>query len=107
VIFIEKVEEFEAAADKLESYLLIENRTDEQKRQESEITVWMDIFVAAQPTDTRDNALMNFQDALPELPNGKRLTRNLLEQTRASMLCCLRDLKSIRGTNKMAFSINK
>ena len=51
MIFIEKVEEFEAAADKLESYLLIENRTDEQKRQESEITVWMDIFVAAQPTD--------------------------------------------------------
>lgn len=51
MIFIETVEEFEAAADQLEAYLLIEKPTDEQKRQHSELAVWMDIFVAAQPTD--------------------------------------------------------
>ena len=50
-MFITNEIEFEAAADQLESYLLIEKPTDEQKRQHSELAVWMDIFVAAQPTD--------------------------------------------------------
>ncbi len=50
-MFITTVEEFEAAADQLEAYLFIENPTDEQKQQHSELAVYMDVFIAAQPTE--------------------------------------------------------
>lgn len=50
-MFITNQIEFEAAVDQLEAYLQIENPTDEQKRQHSELAVWMDIFVIAQPID--------------------------------------------------------
>ena len=50
-MFITNEIEFEAAADQLDAYLLIENPTDEQKRQCSELAVHMEIFVAAQPVE--------------------------------------------------------
>lgn len=54
-MFIATVEEFNAGADQLKAYLLIENPTDEQKKQHSELAIYMDIFILAQPT--RQNAM--------------------------------------------------
>ncbi len=50
-MFITNEIEFNSAADQLEAYLLIENPTEEQKRQHSELAVYMDMFIAAQPTE--------------------------------------------------------
>ena len=50
-MFITNEIEFNAAADQLEAYLLIENPTDEQKQQHSELAVYMDIFIMAQPIE--------------------------------------------------------
>lgn len=49
-MFIMNKIEFDAAADQLEAYLLIENPTDEQKQQHSELAVYMDTFILLQPT---------------------------------------------------------
>lgn len=50
-MFITNEIEFEAAIEELDKYLLIENPTDEQKRQYSELAVHMDKYIIAQPTD--------------------------------------------------------
>lgn len=50
-MFITNEMEFVAAADQLEAYLLIENPTDEEKQQHSELAVYMDMFIASQPTE--------------------------------------------------------
>lgn len=50
-MFIETEQEFLAAMDQLDKYLLIESPTDEQKRQHSELAVHMDKFIIAQPTE--------------------------------------------------------
>lgn len=50
-MFITNEIEFHAAANQLEAYLLIENPTDEQKQQHSELAVYMDMFILLQPTD--------------------------------------------------------
>lgn len=46
-MFIQTLEEFDAAMDQLESYLLIEDPTDEQKKQHSELAVYVEKFVIA------------------------------------------------------------
>lgn len=50
-MFITNEMEFEAAMDQLESYLLIENPTDEQKKQHSELAVYVEKFVIAQDNE--------------------------------------------------------
>ena len=50
-MFITNEMEFEAAADQLEAYLLIENPSDEEKTQFSNLARHMEIYVAAKPTD--------------------------------------------------------
>ena len=50
-MFITNEIEFEAAADELDKYLLIENPTDEQKRHYSELAVHMDKFIMTRPIE--------------------------------------------------------
>ena len=50
-MFITNQTEFDAAADQLEAYLLIEKPTDEEFAQFSALARHMEIFVEAQPTD--------------------------------------------------------
>ena len=50
-MFITNQIEFDAAADQLEAYLLINDPTDEEFAQFSALARHMEIFVEAQPTD--------------------------------------------------------
>ncbi len=50
-MFITTEEEFDAGAEQLGEYLLIENPTDEQKRWYSELTMYLEAYIAAQPTE--------------------------------------------------------
>ena len=50
-MFITNQIEFDAAADQLEAYLLIEDPTEEEFAQFSALATHMEIYVAAQPTD--------------------------------------------------------
>lgn len=50
-MFITNETEFEAAVDQLEGYLLIENPTDAEKKQYSELAVHMDMFIMTRPTE--------------------------------------------------------
>ena len=50
-MFITNKMEFNAAADQLEAYLLIENPTNEEKQRHSELAVYMDMFIMVQPVD--------------------------------------------------------
>ena len=50
-MFITTEQEFDAGIDQLEKYPLIENPTDEQKRWYSELSVHLETYIAAQPTE--------------------------------------------------------
>jgi hypothetical protein len=50
-MFITNEIEFEAAANELDKYLLIESPTDEQKRHYSELAVHMDKFILTRSTE--------------------------------------------------------
>ena len=50
-MFITNQIEFDAAADQLEAYLLIDNPTDEQYAQFQALARHMEIYVESQPTD--------------------------------------------------------
>lgn len=50
-MFITTEEEFDAGVAQLEQYPLIENPTDEQKRWYSELSVHLERFIIARPTE--------------------------------------------------------
>ena len=50
-MFITNEIEFEAAADQLEAYLLIESPSDEEKYRFSQLAKHMEVYVSAKPTD--------------------------------------------------------
>ena len=50
-MFITNEMEFEAAADQLEAYLLIEKPSDEQKHRYSQLAWHMEAYVVAQDTE--------------------------------------------------------
>ena len=50
-MFITNEIEFEAAADQLEAYLLIENPSDEEKHRYSQLAWHMEAYVVSQDTE--------------------------------------------------------